>query len=362
MLGVSDQLEWTDQQYWVECRGDTAGRISVLEPGTLPAPLHLTVSFLRASFLSFAEKVAISACMARIMYVDRDEWRTRTFGDFLRMCDQPGGAISKFWEPIVVSACNLASDEVCAAPALKVFQDGFLASAQAVRMGVPRVPLVRLYDETASQLGDAGGELVLGCSVARVSPRRVTLANGEEVGCDAVICALPVERACEIVDDERGAPDERLASVRAFTEFSAIIGVHLEFDQQFMQLPHAVLVGAATQWVFRKDGARVLAVISGAAALSELSAEHILDMVEGDLRSAFSRDMHGVRRVWGRVVKERRATFAATPAFERVRTLLVPREECVVLAGDYTDTGWPATMEGATLSGFEAARLAAGVP
>jgi len=361
LLGVSHQLEWTKSQYWVECGGDSPGRISVLEPGGLPAPLHFAGSFLNAAFLTAAEKLAISACMARIKLADRDDWRGRTFGDFLRACGQPMGAVAKFWEPIIVSACNLASESVCAAPALKVFQDGFLASAQAANMGVPRVPLVSLYDETAQILTESGGHLKLGCSVAHVSPGEVTLASGERVGCDAVICALPMERACDIVADERLRPDQRLAAIRAGLAYSAIIGVHLVFDRQILEIPHAVLVGAATQWVFRKEGGRILAVISGAGELCDLPAEQLLDMVEADVRRAFPREARDAKRLWGRVVKERRATFAPTPEFERARTHVRPCDTGVVLAGDYTDTGWPATMEGAALSGFEAARLVAGL-
>ena len=124
-----------------------------------------------------------------------------------------------------------------------------------------------------------------------------------------------------------------------------------------LPVPHAVLVDCETQWVFAKDASatRLHAVISGADAMVDLDASAILDVVERDIRRCFAHSSRGVSRVRGRVVKERRATFAATPAMERWRSGLRQEPGKVVLAGDYTNTDWPATMEGAARSGFAAA-------
>jgi zeta-carotene desaturase len=129
-----------------------------------------------------------------------------------------------------------------------------------------------------------------------------------------------------------------------------------------MELPHAVLVGAATQWVFghEGDGRRLHAVVSGADEWVEWTQERIVEQVLADVEARFPRAMRSATCVRARVVKERRATFEATPAFERARRALRRREHPVTLAGDYTDTDWPATMEGAAISGFEAARRLGG--
>jgi zeta-carotene desaturase len=263
---------------------------------------------------------------------------------------------------VVVSACNAWPDRVSASPAMKVFQDGLLASREAAMIGVPRVPLVRLYEAVPDVLASAGGGVLEGRAAASVQPRRVTLVDGTALCAGRVVCALPLEKAVAAVRDERGEADETLARLAAKLTFSPIVGVHLEFDRPVMAFAHAVLVGAATQWVFANeaDPRRVHAVVSGAAAWVDWTQERIVEQVLTDLGARFPRAIEAATCVRARVVKERRATFEATPAFERARHGLRRREHAVPLAGDYTDTDWPATMEGAAISGFEVAKRLGG--
>ena len=354
-LGKLDCIAWHDRQWWVE----EGGRTSVLEPMRghrwLPGFASHAASFLRASFLSVQDKAAIATAMGQIALVDRDSYRDVTFGDWLAQQNQPASAIERFWTPVIVSACNGEVSRVAASSAMHVFQEGLLAGASASRIGVPTVPLVALYDAAEMLLTQAGGELLLGETVEALTATTVT-TRAREWAVDAVVCAVPVEKARRWLP----ASDVRLVQLAA-AEHSPILGVHVTFDRPVLQTPHAVLVCAGTQWLFRKDerGCVVHAVISAADAWMGLSEEQIVARVVDDVQR-WMPSSRGARVVRARSVKERLATFVPTPRFERSRPGALPDGarwgEAVVLAGDYCDTDWPATMEGAVRSGERAAR------
>lgn len=347
-LGVLDCFDWYDEQYWVL----PGGRESVLKPGLLPAPLHYTGSFLGCGFLGTASKLAIGRAMGALAFADVEQWRDVTFGQVLRDLDQTEESRRRFWDPIVVSACNLDPDEVAATLAAKVFKDGFLAGATAGRIGVPNVPLVRLYDAAMAELQHAGGEVRLGESAQEISADAVVTSRSERLQADIVVCALPMERARALLNTPELAGMTEVGH-------SPIVGVHMHFDEPVIDRPHAVMLDTGTQWVFRKDeaGAKVHCVISGAKDWVDQSEAQVLERVRGDLATCFPHS-RGAKLVWGKAVKEKRATFAATPAFEQSRPAPGMLSNGVFLAGDFTNTGWPATMEGAVRSGLMSVRSA----
>jgi zeta-carotene desaturase len=348
-LGVLNDFDWYDEQYWVL----PGGHESVLKPGILPAPLHYTGSFLGCGFLGPASKLGIGRAMGAIAFADLEAWQDLTFGQVLRELDQTEESRRRFWDPIVVSACNLDPDDVAATLAAKVFRDGFMAGADAGRIGVPKVPLVRLYDAALAELERAGSEVRLGVSAQELGADWVITSRDERLVADRVVCALPMERAKVLLS----APE--LHGIANATH-SPILGVHMHFDRPVIGRPHAVLLDVGTQWVFRKDdaGAKVHCVISGAHAWVDLAEAEILDRVQADITTCFPHS-RAAKRVWGKAVREKRATFAATPEFEKNRPNAGLLSDGVVLAGDYTNTQWPATMEGAVRSGLEAAKAAA---
>lgn len=354
-LGALGKLRWTDQIHFVE----PGGRVSTLRPCLLPAPGHMTGSFLAAAFLSLPEKLAIARAILILPSEKRDLWKARTFGAWLRERDQPEGAIRKFWAPVIVSACNLGVERVCAASALHVFQDGFLANRRAADMAVAAVPLVELYDPAEQAIEAAGGAIRLGASVERVLERSVRLASGETIEADAVVCATPPERTIRIVDESIQRRDARFARLGEITH-SPIIGAHLFFDRPVMRIPHATLVDRETQWLFRKDdeGRKLHAVVSGADRWVALPEERIAELVRADVEACFP-DAAGAKLEAVRVVKEKLATFACTPEAEAIRPS-ARGASALILAGCYTDTGWPATMEGAARSGYVAAAATLG--
>lgn len=362
-LGLTHQLEWHDRQWWLE----PGGRRSVLAPVPLLAPLlgplaHAP-SFLAARFLSLPAKAAIARALLALARLDRCAWRDRPFTDFLSMHRQPDEAIARFWAPVVISACNLSPDRVSAEPAMQVFQLGLLGGAAASRIAVPRVPLADLFSPVSAALATAGGAIRVRAAARRVRTDPVThrpiveLQSGELIPCSAVVVATPLDRARSLLAELPAAAAHLTASADLST--SPIVGVRIEFDRPVMDIPHAVLVDMPTQWLFRKtpNGAVVHSVISAADEWMDWPEPRIVAQVTRDIASAFP-GVGGAGVIRSRVMKERRATFAAVPGSHRLRPAsAVPGLGWLAVAGDATDTGWPATMEGAVRSGDGAAAV-----
>lgn len=363
-LGVESHISWLEEIHWVEA----GGRVSTLRRSALPAPAHYALSFLGARFLSPIEKARAAWGMKAALLTDRSLWRDRVFSVWLSSHGQTPALVRTFWEPIVISACNLTPDRVCAATALHVFQEGFLAHRDAAIVGVSSVPLVDLYDAAEQTIEHAGGSVRFGASVESVWRDRVRLASGEEMTADAVVCAVTAERALKVIAADAQEGDERFAGIARITH-SPILGVHLTFDRPVLPLHSAVLVNRATQWLFRKSppgevpamlGSHVHAVISGADAWMGLDEAEITRRVLDDMHACFP-ESRGARVLSSRPVKEKFATFAPTPEVESSRpTTTSASGQGVILAGDYVQTGWPATMEGATRSGYLAASAVLG--
>lgn len=359
-LGVESKIDWHDDIHWIE----PGGRRSVMKPGALPAPGHMTGAFIGARFLTTRDKFAIARAMHAIMNTDCTRHRDKTFGAWLRSNRQPNRTIRRFWEPIIVSACNCAVETVCASSALHVFQEGFLANRTAGRMGVPNVPLVELYDRAQCVLAEAGGQIKLGVSVRAVHDRCVELADGEALMTGRVICAVPLERAVRLAGVKAREADPRFVSMAKITH-SPILGVHLVFDRSVLNVHSAVLVDRPTQWIFSKPGepcgSHLHAVISAADGWMALSEDEITRRVLADIHACLPASKNATL-ISSRPVKEKLATFAPTPEVEALRpATLGPRGlDGIILAGDYVQTGWPATMEGAARSGYMAAAAVLG--
>ncbi len=347
-LGVSDHIAWTSAFHYIEPDG---GR-STLPIPAWPAPLHGLPLLAKARFLGVPDRLAIARAMASLVRTDASRWAGRSFADWLGQRRQPERAVRRFWTPIVVSACN-ARPEACDAPAaIKVFRDGFLASHRDARMGVPTVPLASLYERTGEILREQGGELRLSAHVTGVESDGVTLRSGEVLDAEAVVLATPFNATTDLLEAssiDAGTLPERLRGLR----HSPIVAVHLEYAQPVSDLPHAVLLESEFDWLFFKQGGRrVHAVASAADALVERPGEELVGSVVRDIRERFRVD---AEPTWARAIKERRATFLVEPGVERLRPRVDEFAPGFWVAGDYTASGWPATMEGAARSGVSAA-------
>lgn len=348
-IGVRDRIRFYREFYFIE----PGGRISVLSRGKLPAPLHFTGAFLKMHCLSRADKLAI----ARALYAMRRERTRRKDLDRISMLDwllqkrQTPHAIDRFWRQVLVSAINEDLDRMAAIHGFQVFWLGFLARADSYEMGIPSVPLGKLYDiEAWKRLGNV--RMHFRSPVERIDEGGFVVA-GERRTADHYVCALPFERLEAV-----GLPAPKF-------EHSPITGIHLWFDREITTLPHATLLDRTVQWIFNKDSGRYLqCVVSASRDLTTLSRGEIIDIAVGDLRLYFPK-VKEARLVKAHVIKEQRATFSAAPETETLRPAAESGIPRVVLAGDWTRSGWPATMEGAVRSGYlaaEAVARAAGKP
>jgi squalene-associated FAD-dependent desaturase len=348
-LGVRDRIKFYKEFYFLE----PGGRVSVLSRGKLPAPLHFTGSFLKMHCLSRADKTAIAKA---ILAIRRERTRRKDLDkismlDWLLQKRQTPHAIDRFWRQILVSAVNEDLDRMAARHGFQVFWVGFLSRPDAYEMGVPNVPLGQLYsDESWKRLQSV--RMHFRSPVEQIDEKGFVVA-GERRNADYLICALPFERL------------ESVGLSAPKFEHSPITGVHLWFDREVTTLPHATLLDRTMQWMFNKDSGRYLQlVVSASRDLTDLSRNEIIEIAIGDLRLYFPR-VKEAKLLKAHVVKEQRATFSAAPETESLRP--TPRSSLpnVVLAGDWTRTGWPATMEGAVRSGYLAAEeiaQAAGKP
>ncbi len=381
-LGVADQIRWRRRLLFA----DAAGHIDALEADDLPAPFHLTSSLLAFAGLTWREKLAIARGMAAIMRLGRagrDDWRERTFAAFLAAHQQPAGAVEKFWSVIAISALNETPRRVAAHHALQVFQEGFLRHEDAYVMGVSAVPLLHLYDTAVHAITAAGGRVLLSTSAEHIGfePRsadrgpRVTglhVDGGRFLEADALVSAVPFDRLARLCPPPLREAEPRLAGLERI-EVSPIIGIHLWLrradDRPALPLDHLIFTQSPLQWVFNKsgDGApdrpelagaqHVHGVISAAHAWVGKPADEIAAMTVAELAKVVA-STRGAALVHHRVVKEKRATFAAVPGFEALRPGASGAVDNFFVAGDWADTGWPATMEGAVRSGYLAAAAA----
>ena len=342
-LGVRDRIRFYREFYFIE----PGGRISVLKRGRLPAPLHFTGAFLGMKCFSPADKFAIARALLALRRerTRRQDLERISMLDWLLQKRQTPHAIDRFWRQVLVSAINEDLDRLAAVHGFQVFWLGFLASADGYEMGIPSVPLGSLYTADAWH-SMPNVRMHFRSPVERIDASGFTI-DSKLLTADQYICVLPFEKLPAI-----GLPAPDL-------QHSPITGVHLWFDREVTTLPHATLLDRTMQWMFNKDRGRYLQlVVSASRDLTALSRQEIIDIAVGDLRLFFPR-VREARLVKAHVVKEQRATFSAAPETECLR----PGTACSIpnlfLAGDWTRSGWPATMEGAVRSGYMAAEAVA---
>ena len=365
-LGVENKIRWYERLTFLE----PGGRASAIEPSKLPAPFHNAPAFLRASCLNFSDKLSVAAAMT-FLAPAKPRDNGESFLTWLHRLGQTKQAIERFWRPILVSALNEELDRMSVPYAAQVVRESFLKSAAAGRMGVPSVPLTDLYGVAGGYISARGGEIRFRCNVESFSPEsdKVNLlVSGDEMNFDYVVFAVPFDVLSRILPQTPNT--ESLRRVLARFETSPITGIHLWFDRQITDLDHAVLLDRTIQWMFHKskllgrsengNGSYVELVVSSSKTLIEKSREQIIDLALAELREFFpaARDAKVVKST---VIKEVHATYSPQPGVDTFRPHTETVWPRVFLAGDWTATGWPATMEGAVRSGCMAAESVARV-
>lgn len=360
-LGVSDKIRWFNELTFIE----PGGRASRMSPSFLPAPMHNIPAFLGAKMLSAGDKLAIAKAMAKISR-GLPEDSKEDFLSWLKRNKQTERAIDRFWKTVLVSALNEDLDRIAVHYAAQVFRESFMKSAEAGKMGLPSIPLSDLYGFATEYIRARGGQVLLRSAVTAIGPKQssvgVLAATGEQQF-DYVVLAAPFQTAASLLPSDTVA--EPLKLQLAHFESSPITGIHLWFDREITPLPHAVLLDRTIQWMFHKSkfhdqresdhqGSYVELVVSASKSLVQKSREEILELATRELAEFFPA-VKEAKVVKAAVIKEVYATYAIVPGLEQYRPAAKTAWQRIFLAGDWTATGWPATMEGAVRSGYLAA-------
>ena len=343
------------------------GRIAWLRRSDLPAPLHLAGALTRYPFLNARQRASLALAMNALRRVDPDDPAAdaRSFGEWLAEHGQSPEAVAVMWELIARPTLNLLAADASLAQAAYVFQQGLLGDNASGDVGFARVPLGEIHDVAARRaLARAGVDVRLRLGATAIVPGeegfRVEAGGVAPLGADAVILAVSHVRAAKLLPPGSGVDVAGLAALGT----SPIVNLHVVYDRRVVDLPFAAGVHTPVQWLFDRTSGSGLDH-GQYLAISLSAAEAELDMTIEDLRERFlpaladllpaARD---ARAEWFLVTREHAATFRAAPGARALRPGPRTAVPGLVLAGSWTDTGWPATMEGAVRSGRAAAREA----
>ena len=386
-VGAGEQIRFYDRLYFL----DKQGRRSTIEATPLPPPLHMAPSFLFFGALTWADKRGIANAMLAIARSGGHPPGAEgaSMLDWLHRVKQTPGAIERFWRVVLVSALDEELARTDARYGIEVFWKAFLANRQGYRVGIPRVPLAALYQGCQDALVRQGGEVRLRAGVREIRVREnqfagALLEDGSEVEAHACIAAVTHDVLLNLLPKELSDGSAQLEGLRHL-KTSPITGVHMWFDRTVMTEPFVTLLDHTTQWVFNKSllygvnetnrgtarpsletgaaaagdgtaqgGQYLQLVISASYDLVPRSRQEIIDLCVRELAEVLPASREA-KLLKATVIKEINATFSPEPGVDRWRPGQATSVKGLFLAGDWTSTGWPATMEGAVCSGYLAA-------
>ena len=372
-IGVAEHIRWYDQMTFIE----PGGRTSTMQSSFLPAPLHTAPSFFGFSFLTTADKLAIASALTPLTLTGQRDTGD-SFQQWLQHHGQTENAVARFWRPILVSALSEELDRISIPAAAQVVRES-MKSRAARHMGVPTIPLTDLYNAAGDYVRARNGVLHLRCPLEAFTPEasqvRVRIRGKDSPEgspaetFDYLIVALPFD-ALDRVLPQTTESDPIREKISHF-ENSPITGIHLWFDRQISDLDHAVLLDRTIQWMFHKSrlqpirtqssngsGSYIELVVSSSKSLIDKSRSEIVDLALAEVREFFP-GARAANLVKSTVIKEVNATYSPRPGIDVHRPAAITPWPRVFLAGDWTATGWPATMEGAVRSGYLAAEALA---
>jgi squalene-associated FAD-dependent desaturase len=382
-VGSQDRIRFYDRLYFA----DAHGKRDTIAASALAPPFHMALSFLRFSALTWADKTGIGRALMEIARAGGHPPDSDGISmlDWLHRQRQTPAAIERFWRVVLVSALDEELARTDARYGIEVFWKAFLANREGFRVGIPTVPLSELYDGCRGAIEKRGGEVrcratVRDLRIENGRIRSIVFDDGSEVEGDAFIIAVPQSAVLDLVGSDLAASDSSFAGLRHLHD-APITGVHLWFDRRVMDEPFLTLLDHTVQWVFNKtllsssaavassngdaaakggivergDAAQYLQlVISASYDLVSRSRQEIVEMCMRESQD-FLPAVRGAKLVKSTVIKEVAATFSPEPGSDKWRPGTRCSIENLFLAGDWTRTGWPATMEGAVRSGYLAA-------
>jgi squalene-associated FAD-dependent desaturase len=356
----------------------------------LPAPLHLARSLLRMHYLPWGTRRAIQRglmAMARGGIGDPQQ----TMAQWLQAQRQPADAIEQFWNVVLTSALGEDVSRVAYMPSRKVFVDGFMRHRDAYEVWIPKRSLHEIFGvQLPERLTNEGVNLRTASDVRGLrwddqgKATAVMLADGQTIEADQFVIAVPWHQLGRTLGPDADRLSLPIETIQAWPT-APISGVHLYFDRPITDQPHAVLVGRLSQWMFQpsrlidaardseRDNERCIergsercdagseeghyyqVVISASHGLRGASKEAIVGQVRDDLASVWPAAREA-RLLRSTLVTDPQAVFSVTTDTQSQRPTTATAIANLWLAGDWTATGWPATMEGAVISGFRAAQ------
>ncbi|OQO93904.1 phytoene dehydrogenase [Saccharomonospora piscinae] len=345
------------------------GRFAELRRTDAPAPLHLAPAIARYSALSPLDRARVLRAALALRSLDPDDpaLDDHSFGDWLARHGQNAATRERLWDLVSVAALNGDVSQVSLASAVMVFRTALLDAPDAADIGVPRWPLEDLHVRPAEKyLLERGGVVRTRSAVRGVTPTRdrfLVRLDDEVIDADAVVLAVPPEAASRICPERAGLHRRRLAQLGSVP----IVNVHVVYDRPVTDLPFAAAVGSPVQWVFDRtaaagldEGQYLTVSLSAADTWLTAPASVLRDVFLAELGRLFPpAAAPAARHPRFFVTRQRRATFRQAPGSNRLRAAQRTAMPGLVLAGSWTATGWPDTMEGAVRSGHRAADLVA---
>jgi len=366
-LGVADRVR-LQERLAVPVLGPR-GSIAWLRRSRLPAPLQLLPSLLRYRHLPRRERLRAGLAARALAALDPEDpaLDAASLGSWLAARRQSPASIERFFDLVLRATLNLPAPEASLALAALVFRTGVLGAGGAGDLGFARVPLQELHGEAAAGTLEAQGARVwLRARAARIElaadGRPVVRAGERSLACDAVVLAVPHDAAAALLPARAALDPAALRGLGA----SPIVNLHLLYDRRVLPFELAAGVATPVQWIFdRSAAAGPLAPGQQLLAVSLSAAEPWVGRSTAELRQVFEPalaellpEARRARLLRFFATCERAATFRQGPGTRRLRPGHETGLARVALAGAWTDTGWPATMEGAVRSGLTAARAA----
>jgi len=339
----------------------------------VPAPLHVLAGLLGLKSLSFMDRlklVRVGLELLRNPARVESKLGALTVDQWLKSLGQPVENRKYLWDVIAIGSLNDDPKVVAALLFYRVLRAAFLGRRQNSSMLLPTVGLSELFVEPSVRyLGSHNSEAKTGCGVeellcegSRVVAARC--ADGVTRGAKAFVVAVPHYAFADLLLASEGLHAEKFQTIEAF-ESSPIVTINLWLDRRVIEQEFVALLDSRVQWIFNRtrmlnlpsrSGQYLSLVISGAGPYVEMEKEEMIDLAMADLRAAVP-EARSAKVVHSLVIKEKRATFSPKPGIEKLRPTTETEFENLFLAGDWTATGFPATIEGAVISGKKAATM-----
>ncbi|MCY3714136.1 MAG: FAD-dependent oxidoreductase [Gemmatimonadetes bacterium] len=401
-LGVADHIDFHEDIPFI----DESSRVSVIGPSALPPPFHLLPSFLRIKTMGIRDKLSVVRTVAAMIRHVASLRRTGDPDVALASATAPASAASRgaeslpatpsgatpspvsmaawleahgatnraieaFWKPFLISALNDELGDIDADYGIGTAVRAMLLNRSGYEVGLPAVPLGDLYAPCIDYIEQRGGRVVFNRGVTGISVQdgrvaSLSLQDGSSIEAGAYLSALPFDVLCKLLPQSQ-ASDPYFSMLDGLS-VSPITAVHVWFDRPVTELGYAAVIGRRIQWIFNQSsrhagafsadngGAYLGLVVSASDDWMKTPRQVIIDQAMEDLESLLPA-VRQAKLLKAIVVKEGRATFAPRPGCDALRPGPSSPFPNLSIAGDWVQTGWPATMESAVRSGYQAAEV-----